>query len=640
VRRPPRPTPQRPAVHPAYITQDPERWPALHNLGGIDQDGQHCQGCGAAHWFEERTQENRNKGKDTPVTFYKCCHYNTIRLPPVSDPFPPELQALYTGEGHTFEGAPMTPALSNTFCDNTRAFNNKLSFASIANTNQMKDINQSRAGHSVPWIYKIHGQMYRQIAPPIARREGITAQWSQLYFNDPSESYETCRAAFENNETLQSIAQHTHQWLRTHNPYAQTYKSLKELLDLARADGTEMPIYSIVFNQDKALDTRVYNLPSVSISEVAAILLGERSKHDRERTLTVTHRFVDGYENFSQIKCTCPESDALSYVLLKPRGDLGFRAGMDTWHGPDPPPEPRRRRTARRPSRNASLVDDEAAGSSGSESPPPLVESSEDEGEFGEAQPRRRKKKIKWEKADKMTMLDFFAYRMHWRKSGVHPNNKFDPMFYARRLFQQYAVDAFSKVEENELNWLRSKEGQATLRAETYSKLNEYVNAQAEERGLRPGKPIVMPSTFAGSARHMSQEYMDAMTIVNKTGNNGLDAFITITANPQWEEVISSLPRNEHGTLLQQPIDRPDIVARVFKLKLDALLEDLFEKKIFGEVAGYAWTIEYQKRGGCPPRSGHCIYVSFSPPASFLSAVNTPNMHTPKHWCTVPLLLQ
>ena len=196
-----------------------------------------------------------------------------------------------------------------------------------------------------------------------------------------------------------------------------------------------------------------------------------------------------------------------------------------------------------------------------------------------------------------MTMLDFFAYRMHWRKSGVHPNNKFDPMFYARRLFQQYAVDAFSRVEENELNWFRSKDGQKALRAESYSRLTEYVNAEAEERGLRPGKPIVLPSTFAGSSRHMSQEYMDAITIVNKTGPNGLDIFLTITANQQWEEVISSLPRNEHGTLLQQPVDRPDIVARVFKLKLDALLEDLFEKKILGEVAGYAWTIEYQKRG-------------------------------------------
>ena len=40
-----------------------------------------------------------------------------------------------------------------------------------------------------------------------------------------------------------------------------------------------------------------------------------------------------------------------------------------------------------------------------------------------------------------------------------------------------------------------------------------------------------------------------------------------------------------------------DLVCRVFKLKLDELLIDLFERNIFGEVAGYAWTIEHQKRG-------------------------------------------
>jgi hypothetical protein len=55
-------------------------------------------------------------------------------------------------------------------------------------------------------------------------------------------------------------------------------------------------------------------------------------------------------------------------------------------------------------------------------------------------------------------------------------------------------------VEENELNYLRSQDGQKKLRAKAYSRLTEpeYVNAQAEERGLRPGKPIVLSSTFAG----------------------------------------------------------------------------------------------------------------------------------------------
>jgi hypothetical protein len=67
-----------------------------------------------------------------------------------------------------------------------------------------------------------------------------------------------------------------------------------------------------------------------------------------------------------------------------------------------------------------------------------------------------------------------------------------------------------------------------------------------------------------------------------------------MTANPDWEEVTASLPRDANGNLLQKAIDRPDIMARVFKLKLDAMLKDVFEKQIVGKVAGYAWTLEYQ----------------------------------------------
>ncbi len=89
-----------------------------------------------------------------------------------------------------------------------------------------------------------------------------------------------------------------------------------------------------------------------------------------------------------------------------------------------------------------------------------------------------------------MTMLDFFAYRMHWRKAGVHPNNKFDPMFYARRLFQQYAVDAFSKVEENKLNWLRTKDGQRTLHADAYSRLNDSERVR-QRRGWQASCPAL-----------------------------------------------------------------------------------------------------------------------------------------------------
>ena len=57
-------------------------------------------------------------------------------------------------------------------------------------------------------------------------------------------------------------------------------------------------------------------------------------------------------------------------------------------------------------------------------------------------------------------MLDYFAYRMHWRKEGEHPNNKFDPVLWGRRLTQQFAVDAFSRVEEWQLEWYRKPDSQ------------------------------------------------------------------------------------------------------------------------------------------------------------------------------------
>ncbi len=69
------------------------------------------------------------------------------------------------------------------------------------------------------------------------------------------------------------------------------------------------------------------------------------------------------------------------------------------------------------------------------------------------------------------------------------------------------------------------------------------------------------------------------------------DKFITKTANTKWREILEAL---EPG---QTSSDRPDIVCRVFKLKLDELLKDLIVEAIFCPVGGYAWTIEYQKLG-------------------------------------------
>ena len=61
------------------------------------------------------------------------------------------------------------------------------------------------------------------------------------------------------------------------------------------------------------------------------------------------------------------------------------------------------------------------------------------------------------------------------------------------------------------------------------------------------------------------EHYHDAMTIVGKYGKS--DLFITTNCNPNWPEIRANLFSGQH------PSDRPDLVARVFKMKLQQLMD-------------------------------------------------------------------
>ncbi|CAH9148733.1 unnamed protein product, partial [Cuscuta epithymum] len=104
------------------------------------------------------------------------------------------------------------------------------------------------------------------------------------------------------------------------------------------------------------------------------------------------------------------------------------------------------------------------------------------------------------------------------------------------------------------------------------------------------GKRIVLPSSFTGGARYMIQNYQDAMAICRWIGYPNL--FITFTCNPKWPEIVRFVEQRN-----LKPEDRPDIICRVFKMKLDALLNDFRCKKVFGTVKAVIYTIEFQKRG-------------------------------------------
>ena len=69
----------------------------------------------------------------------------------------------------------------------------------------------------------------------------------------------------------------------------------------------------------------------------------------------------------------------------------------------------------------------------------------------------------------------------------------------------------------------------------------------------------------------MTQLYHDAMVIVRRYGKP--DLFLTVTCNAKWPDITNEL--HPHQTAA----DRPDLVARIFKIKLSALIKEIPKKK-------------------------------------------------------------
>ena len=159
-------------------------------------------------------------------------------------------------------------------------------------------------------------------------------------------------------------------------------------------------------------------------------------------------------------------------------------------------------------------------------------------------------------------------------------------MLYGKRLFQQYVVDMYIKVETSRLDYIRNHQKQ--IRSDLYQGVVDSLQA-GENRADAVGKWIVLPTSFIGGRRDRRRRYLDAMALVQKYGKP--DIFLTMTCNPNWDEIISEL---EPG---QTPQDHPDLIVRVFRAKLEDLKIQLFKRHILGKVAAYVYVVEFQKRG-------------------------------------------
>ncbi|CAH0703019.1 unnamed protein product [Spodoptera exigua] len=178
-----------------------------------------------------------------------------------------------------------------------------------------------------------------------------------------------------------------------------------------------------------------------------------------------------------------------------------------------------------------------------------------------------------------LSAMNYYAYRMMIR---THEENV---ILKCRRLFQQFAVDMYVKVETERLAFIRFN--QAKLRSEDYIHLRDAIHSDGDVQNI--GRLTILPSTYIGSPRHMHEYAQDAMTYVRNYGTP--DLFITVTCNPKWTEIEREL---EPGQKVQ---DRHDIIARVFQQKLKVMMDVLTKYRVFGDTRCYMYSVEWQKRG-------------------------------------------
>jgi hypothetical protein len=144
-------------------------------------------------------------------------------------------------------------------------------------------------------------------------------------------------------------------------------------------------------------------------------------------------------------------------------------------------------------------------------------------------------------------------------------------------------VDLYICVERERLNYLRTH--QRELKVDLYCGIAESLRDDTNVEGRR----VILPSSFIGSPRSMIQLFQDSMVLVRQFGRPSL--FITVTANPQWPEMLEVLGPH------QQPNNRPDLITRIFQMKFKSIMSNITRENRLGRVVSWVYTIEFQKRG-------------------------------------------
>lgn len=117
------------------------------------------------------------------------------------------------------------------------------------------------------------------------------------------------------------------------------------------------------------------------------------------------------------------------------------------------------------------------------------------------------------------------------------------------KLFQQYIVDSYVKTEGSSLNMIRNN--LKDFRIKLFSGLLDALRSLSENKNLRIGKFIILPSTFHGRARYMQQNCHDAMAKVQEMWEDWFIYYIYVHSSLTWNTGCHRKPENGPDILVQ-----------------------------------------------------------------------------------------
>jgi hypothetical protein len=408
---------------------------------------------------------------------------------------------------------------------------------------------------------------------PLLPEQGAKPAFAQLYILDPDAANSRRLEIFP--DLSREVLDKLDQMLRQHNGFVSIFERAVQT-----SNQENKPELKLVLNADMTTvpDPRRYNVPASN--GLAAFIPDGMLPEVNCRQIALNVRgggmkFIDDLHH---------DYDPLYFVLLFPRGEAGW--------SPYIPLMPKTSKVGEDGDNSSAVMaheaneDDDEEGDEEEGNQHRYAEDDDhalnnDETEAGTTANAGITTTSTSRRSKCVTALQFYKFLLQIREDDFNTLLRFG------RLTQEFIVDMFAKIENSRLSYIRFH--QDDLRVDVYAGASDYVrrgDGQAPASNL--GQPTILPSSFQGGPRYMQQCYQDAMAIVRRYGKP--DYFITFTCNPNWVEIKANLmPR-------QSAVDRPDLVCRVFHLKLKALLKDLSDG-VLGRMVSLFYVIEFQKRG-------------------------------------------